>query len=327
MPTSGSTDYNNTRDQIITLSYQLLQQYSPSETVATNDITFANVILNQMVKMWQAFSGLTWKRDFCYLITDSNVVQYSLGNASGDDNCTEAYITTVLTADQVLTATTCSVNDVTGMSVSDFVVLTRDDGTLYRTTIASVNTGTNVITLTAAPGSTSDTISSGNRVFTYTTKVARPLKLSSGFRRQYAQGDVTNTFTDVPIKKIAMYDYSRKPNKYQQSTPLEFFYQRSITSGKCYVYPASDQTNNTVLGFVYDAAIQDLDSSSDNPDFPQEWLMPLAYNLAVHMAPSYGFTTEDLDALKSQADEMRELVLGYQADDEAFQNYPDPTGR
>jgi hypothetical protein len=62
--------------------------------------------------------------------------------------------------------------------------------------------------------------------------------------------------------------------------------------------------------------IEDFDSGTDNPDFPQEWYLPLALNLAVLIAPKFGLPRTEYMELQEQADKWYEIAKEF--DDELY---------
>jgi hypothetical protein len=59
---SGSINYNQTRNEIISDSLQLLGVIGSGETATANDITLCSNFLNKMVKAWQAQGIHLWKQ-------------------------------------------------------------------------------------------------------------------------------------------------------------------------------------------------------------------------------------------------------------------------
>jgi hypothetical protein len=94
---------------------------------------------------------------------------------------------------------------------------------------------------------------------------------------------------DRPIKIDSLSNYNLIPNKTSTGKINRIAYDAGLTTGTVYVWPTPDDATD-VLHIKYLRKIEDFDSSSDNADFPQEWLLALALNLAVLLAPKYGKT-------------------------------------
>lgn len=99
MTTSGSTDYIETRDQIIADALSLLGVLSAGGMATTNDITFCSNQLNKMVKAWQAKGVNLWKEtegtitvvadQSSYTLNSSNYP--SIGRPLNIENCRYKY--------------------------------------------------------------------------------------------------------------------------------------------------------------------------------------------------------------------------------------------
>ena len=275
MTTSGSIDYNQTRDQIITDALMLLGVYGANDTVAANDITFCAAQLNKMIKSWQGRGLHLWKEEEGTLVLEDGVNTYTLATSSSNyagKDAVETYLTASSGGGGTLT-----VNSTVGMNANDTVIVELDDGTVDATTISSVGSST---TINVSPSV--GTAASGNTVVVYTTPVGRPLQILNA-RYKYAQG------TERRLKVMGRTQFMSLSNKDAEGPCTAFFYTPQLTEGVMYVYPTPSSTGDTIK-FSYVEAFQDFDASGDNPDFPQEWLECLTKNLAVTVAPAYGIS-------------------------------------
>lgn len=131
----------------------------------------------------------------------------------------------------------------------------------------------------------------------------RPLKVVNAIRR-----DSTNASfpTDTPMVISEYTEYQTLSSKSNTGTPL-FVYHRPIAyySG-LNVWPLPDATalaNMTMILWVQ-REFQDFDASTDEPDFPREWIEPFIYALAYHLAPNYGLPPSDRGALRADRDQL-----------------------
>jgi hypothetical protein len=83
-----------------------------------------------------------------------------------------------------------------------------------------------------------------------------------------------------------------------------------------YVFPAPDVVYR-ILRLVYVDAIQDMDSSTDDIDLPQEWYYPVVWNLAAELGYPYGKFTE-LEKIQPKADQMYDLIKNQSSDNTAI---------
>lgn len=310
MSTSASYDFNIQRDNIIKRAYQLINVYGFDDSVSTNDNNYAIDILNGMLKVWQVEGINLWKRKIGYLFTELNVASYDLGSVSGAENATNTYVSTTLSSDAALGASTVSLTSTTGMSASDFIGIELNDGSRQWTTISGSpgSPTTLVATLTAAA-------SSGNTVITYTTKINRPLKLITGITIDL---DSTNQ-TAAEMAPISHDEYLTIPVKSTAGKPNNFHYSKQLDNslpytGKLYLYPRPNNVNH-IISFSYLDSIQDMDSSTNDLDLPQEWIYPVIVNLATELAYAYG-KFQELQVLEPKAQQLKEIVKYSDADDE-----------
>lgn len=118
--------------------------------------------------------------------------------------------------------------------------------------------------------------------------------------------------SSVDMIKLANRDYETQTNKTTTGVPTMFYYKPNAYEGEIYLWQPPDDywSNNGSITFVFQRQIQDLTTSTDEPDFPQEWTEALIYQLAIRLAPNYGLAPNDRGMLKQEAKEALALVLG-----------------
>jgi hypothetical protein len=131
--------------------------------------------------------------------------------------------------------------------------------------------------LTATAGQASFTMGSGGD---YTT--ARPLRISSA---RVSVGGV-----ETPLVEMSRQEYFDLPLKTTTGRPSAFYYDPQLSLGKIYLWPTVATGVTATLKFTYQRSLEDFDAAANEPDFPQEWLECLAYNLAARLAPKFGTT-------------------------------------
>lgn len=106
-----------------------------------------------------------------------------------------------------------------------------------------------------------------------------PVNIVSVLRRTSGSKDTLLT----PMNKE---EYDAIPDKTSTGTPSRYFYERGLSSGVLYFDKTpSDTTIDYVITYV--CPLEDLDASTDDFDFPQEWYRALKWNLAAEIWPSY----------------------------------------
>lgn len=283
MSTSNTITFNETRDQIISDALSLLAVLPAGETATTADVTFAANQLNSMVKGWMAQGIHLWTEESGTIFLVNGQAQYNLqAGASGAkaSDGTGTPVETTLSASVNNASSTVTCTTVVGMSSGDVIGIVQDNQTILWTTInGAPNTTTNVVTLTSP---TTTTAASGNAVFTYTTQLPRALSIQSARLRN-------NQGFDKMMEIRAREDYMRIPQKGITGDPIILYYSPQVSQGQVFVWPTPSDVNKR-LEVTYLREIQDFDTGTDNPDFPQEWLEAIKFNLAVRLAPAYGIS-------------------------------------
>ena len=300
MATSSSSDFTRTRDQIIARAGRIIGAFKAGETMGAQEVTDFAEALNGMVKRWSATPGMhVWTVTEATLFPQASQSQYAL-SVSGADHCTSGYVAMTLSAAAASGATSLSVASTTGVTVGDYLGIVLASGAMQWTTV-SAKTSTTLTPTTALTGAAS----SGAAVYTYTTKIVRPLKIVDW--RRYSISDGTDSSGTKPIARL---DYQALPNKAQTGTISQIFYDPQLSTGYLYLWnPPATVTD--LVKFTWHRPIQDFDNASDNPDLPQEWLDVLAWNLADVMAMEYDVPAERADRISVRAMKMLEDVGGF----------------
>ena len=70
----------------------------------------------------------------------------------------------------------------------------------------------------------------------------------------------------------------------------------------------------------------DFDAAADNPDLPQEWILPLEFNLAKYLLPNYPRPALTGNRIIGMADELLDVVMGFDRDEGSVFFQPDMDG-
>lgn len=193
MATSGSADFNVTRNDIIRDALLMIGAVDSMESAGATEIADAARMLNMLIKHWQRYPSLWTRKD---------------------------------------------------------------------------------VTHTLTPGTQSYTVGTGLNINT-----ARPLKV------EYCRRKNTSA-TEVEIDVVSRQEYMSLPTKTTQGAPNLVYYDPQRDNGVLYVWPTGDTTNNQLV-LTFRRPIEDFDDAGNNPDFPQEWILALVYNLAAKLLPQY----------------------------------------
>lgn len=277
MATSGSYDYSVTASTVITEMLEQLGVLSNGETLSASDEASCLRTLNMMVKQWSAnfdfAPGLkAFSRKVGYVFLQKSQGSYTLGGSG--NNASLSYIQTTLSTDEALGSTSLSLTSFAGMTAGDYIGIVLNDGSIHWTTISGTPAAPTTITTGLASAA-----SAGNVVFTYTTKLIRPLIIENCALRDIY-------LTDTPLDTMTPDYYERIAVKGTDGTPSRFRYDNTLTNGTIYLdVEPSDVTN--VLRVMFLAPAEDYDAASNDIAYPQEWLLALALGLGKLCAPKF----------------------------------------
>jgi hypothetical protein len=300
MATSGLTTFSISRDTIVREALAICGVIDETEAPSAEMITRGTISLNLFAKSLMAQGYHLWGLQECYLFLADGQASYSI-SASGDRCATVAdTVVTTLTADAALGATTLSLASA-DMAISDAIGIVLADNSIQWTTIATIPGTTSVTIADALTGAAS----SGGTVYAYTTKIARPLRVTSA-------GVIANGI-ETPLSMMARTEYFDLPDKSSEGRPCQFYYDPQLTAGKFYVWPsASDGTLR--LRLTVERPLEDFVYTADEPDFPIEWGDALTYGLAARLGPKYGVSFQRIAGIKALADEYLDTAKNFDRD-------------
>jgi hypothetical protein len=297
MTLSGSSDFTNTRNEILYAAMRKCGMLAEGETPTAQMISDAADCLERIVKAWQAEGLHLWTYAEYKLFLETGKAKYSIGS-TGDHVVNEDDLTTtVVKVAGVATDLTIDVDSITGISDGDYIGIVMDDDTIHWTTVNGAPAG-DTVTLTAALDAAA---AIDNAVYVYTTKAVRPLQVTHG----RTQVDSTN---EIILDILGREDYFSLSNKTASGVPVQIYYNPSLTNGTLYVWPTvSDETQ--YLNLTVQKPIDDFDAAGNNPSLPVEWLQPLVWNTALDLGPEYGIDDSLYAMIKERADYWYERLL------------------
>lgn len=274
MATSGVTTFSVTRADIINFALEDIKAYAPDfETIPAAAIVRANKRLNMMIKAWQAAGVGLWLNLVVTLPLEAGAEYYSLGPSG--DHCSSSMGETAIATAAVSGAFTIVVDDASAITTGQFIGIQLDDGTMQWTTVNGAPVGTTV-TLTAA---LTDDVAVDNVVFTYTSKISRPIGIVEA-RCQDVNGN------DLKLTSISWDEYTSLPLKSSTGKVVQYCFKPDTVNSKLYVWPTGDTASDRIVMTVR-TPVQDFVNTDDTPDFPIEWADALHYSLALRLVPAY----------------------------------------
>ena len=292
MTTSGTSTFNQTRDQIIRAALRKCGAIQAGETPGPQLTQDCADQLNSMVKFWTTSGIHIWTETEAILYTQVGQAQYPLGSGTPSQASTINSVTSLVGN---IANGTLVIQVLSNFNVSNGIGIgvVLDSGAVFWTTVASF-VGTS-ITL-AAP--TTDSSTSGNLVYVVSPNIVRPLRIPTARR--------WNTLSQIetPLIVMSKNDYDALPNKNLTGTVTQMYYNPqggANNYGIMYLWPTPADIINNNIKFMFYRPIQDFDNPGDTPDLPQEWINTLVWNLALHMAPEFGVSGEVYSMLKEFA--------------------------
>lgn len=305
MATSGISTFNATMDTIIRQAALQVNAVGAGQTMGAQMSSDFKFMLNVMVKTWQADGLHVWTTTEATLFPTVGQVKYGAGTGA-TDHITSTYYETAITTAEAAAQTVLSVDATTNMTAADYIGIVLDDGSTQWTTISS-KTSTTVTVAVALTGAAA----SGNAVFNYTSKIARPLKIVDA-RRYNIVGA-----TDTPMIVASRQEYNNLPQKTQAGSPIHVFYDAQLTVGYFYLWQVPSTTTDLVK-FTWHRPIQDFNTAADNPDVPAEWLLTMVYNLAQIMMPQYPVSAQKANQINQLAAQFLNTMRGFDRESESI---------
>ncbi len=306
MATSGSSNFNATRDEIIQTAAYIVSAIRANESLGDAAHRRFQHALNAMVKNWQATGLHVWTVAEGVLVPQPGQMRYQIGT-SGTDHVALAsdFFQTELSADEAAGQTVLSVEDTDDIAVSDNAGIMLDDGTIHWSTVSAKSS----TTITIADALT-DSAAEEAVVFTYTNKLARPLKVVHARRYNFTSEQ------EVPLNISGRSDFLDIPNKSSIGQINSIFYDKKNLTGEMSIWQVPTPVTELVH-FTHWRPIEDFDASGDNPDLPQEWILALEHNLALAMTTQYGVGPLRRQMIEADAARyLNPLVDGFDRDDE-----------
>ena len=133
--------------------------------------------------------------------------------------------------------------------------------------------------------------------------VDKPLKVIQAWIRNTS---VTPNI-DTPMQILSKQEYNTLGSKFSTGVANSIFWDIKQNYGKMYVYltPDSATATNYQLHFVCQQPLSDILNPQDIPEFPNEWMNTLVWNLADQLAIEYGVSQDRRAEITAKAENYR----------------------
>ena len=295
MATSGVTTISTDALAIIKSAYRKLHKVKLGGSVSAEEIENAREILNQMLALWAIDDIGLWLFRDVSLIPAAETIAFSLGPSG--DHAALTVIEAKVDVAAVTGASSITVDDDDGMATTNVIGVELDGGSFQWTTINGTPAA-NVVTLTAV---LTDAVSVGARVVVYDSLISRPLQI---LNPRYKDEDGN----ERPLRVYSREEYYAINTKDTASVPVGVFYDPQMTNGLLRIWPTCADISGTIV-FNAKFSLEMFVNRTDSPGFPQEWLLPLSFNLAKLI----GIECEDVDVqrlaiVNGEADRTYKIV-------------------
>lgn len=134
----------------------------------------------------------------------------------------------------------------------------------------------------------------------------RPLKVIQGWYRNL---QVTPNI-DTPFMVVSKNEYNTLGSKFSTGTANTVFYDTKSLNGVLYVFltPDTNAATNLELHLVAQMPLNDITSADQIPDFPNEWMNTLVWNLADQLSLEYGVPMNTRQEINQRATSYREQL-------------------
>lgn len=309
MAVSSSYDFKLNAQQIVKEAMLDIGAIAVEETPTNDEIQSGLRKLNMMLKAWQARGYGIWLEQEVILILQNDTVSYSIGPTG--DHCSASMYKTELASAAAAADGTVTVDSDDNITDGDYIGVEQDDTTVDWTTVNGTPVA-DVVTLTATMGGAAAV---DNHVYNYTSKCQRPLEIIEARLRDEDDND-------TPLAIISRLEYEAINDKTSEGTPNSIYYQPTLTNGTVLVWHEPNDMKNRVV-MTIKRPIMDFDATTDDADFPVEWLEAVTTNLARRIAPSFGVTISK--DYRDMAREFLEEAAGFDREQVSIFFQPGPS--
>lgn len=149
-----------------------------------------------------------------------------------------------------------------------------------------------------------------------TVAMDRPLRILSCTLKKTSDG------SETPLSPMSRDQYHTLSIKTQAGLPNQFMYDPQLTNGVLYFWPIMNTTGYTAE-LLYLKPYDDLDNSTDDFEFPAEWMEAIKYGLAARLSDEYGLPLQERAYLYKKAEDAKKAVDGFDVENASMFLSPD----
>ena len=137
----------------------------------------------------------------------------------------------------------------------------------------------------------------------------KPLKIIQGWLRQIT----VSPPIDIPLQILSQQEYNTLGSKFSTGVANSIYYQIRQNSGNLYAYltPNYNAAYQYELHVMAQQPIEDINYGSSIPNFPNEWMNTLVWNLADQLAIEYSVPTGHRQEIAARAKAYRDQLTDW----------------
>ncbi len=299
-----NTDLIVNRDQLINHSMRIIGALESGETATNEELDDGAFSLNIMLKALQNDGLVLWLIKEAIMIPEKGLEQYKLGYTGS--HCSYDMKKTEMRIAGIALDTIVEVDSTSNMLKDDNIGILQDDGTIHWTTIKTI-TDSDTIVISTGLVSAAEI---ANHIYFYTNKIDRPHEIKEVLRRLY------DDRIDVPLMRMSRDEFYTLSDKDSEGVPVNFYYDPQLANSVMTVWNVADTNfaQNSVFVLNVKKPFDTMNDGTDVFEIPAEWYEPIAYLLAVRLAPMNFYPIAETRLLIAQAEEFKMLA---QTPDEA----------
>tara|TARA_R110000772_G_scaffold90767_1_gene187035 strand:- start:1470 stop:2378 length:909 start_codon:yes stop_codon:yes gene_type:complete len=260
----------DTRNDIIDGALEAIGVKAADEDSNDADVATAAKWLDRMVKRLQSTGAHLWTRNSATLFISAGVFEYQIG---GTADATETYSESTTNVAAVALDKKIFVTSSSGVLEGDQFGVRLDDGTINFSAVTQV-AATFVVVTTGLVSAAA----SGNVCYFYTTRLEKALRIPDARRKLSGQ--------EISMIEMGRIDYLNLPNKDNQGTPVQYYYDPKQDTGDMFLWP-SPAADETLITFSYYKPLDVFSDADDAAEFPDEWIEALIMGLADRLFPIF----------------------------------------
>jgi hypothetical protein len=286
LATSGTASFSVNRDEIISASLRTLGVIGVGESPITEDYTNCSQALNIMIKSWVKKGFPLWVYQTIVIPQYGSLGTYPLGPTGGN-----IYSVTITDGGTGYpdSGTVTFTGGTTGTSAAG--TYTASSGVIQSVTM-TVN-GDTYLTAPAVSFSGGGSGAAGTANIAGLT-IPRPLRIMYAYVRNPSN-------FDTPLNIISETDFDTFGNKFSEGVTNQIYYNNQLVNGVLKTYNIMADDGWTIYAIVQ-RMFEDMTTSTDDFDFPQEWYQALKWGLCAELSDEYGVDENKIARIQMKAD-------------------------